>query len=99
VEYFAGLQDSELVVDNELQLNRLLVEDIEGFFIELYKHDGSRPSLSTINGYRSALRFMYTEKSVPLPEGCDERLKILFKGLKRSIVGEQQDGVRAIKTG
>ena len=77
----------------------MTIDHIESFFIDLYTSDEQRPSISTLNGYRSALRFMFTEQNIALQASFEQNLKILFRGLKRTIVQDQQDGHRRIRTG
>ena len=67
IQYFKGLDDTELVQDGRVQLNLVTIDHIESFFIDLYTSDEQRPSISTLNGYSSALRFMFTEQNISLP--------------------------------
>ena len=53
------------------------------------KLDDSQNGVSTLNGYRSALRMLFTEAGIPM--SFDEELKQFFRGLKREVAQRRRN--------
>lgn len=52
-----------------------------------------------IKGYRSAIQFAYKDAGLEFPDDFDANLPDYYKGLKRIITQEKQDGTRKAKEG
>ncbi|ETV98451.1 hypothetical protein H310_08599 [Aphanomyces invadans] len=48
--------------------------------------------LGALSGYRSAVKSLYIDQGVDLPEPCDSDMKVIFSGIRKSIAQNLQSG-------
>jgi hypothetical protein len=69
------------------------------YIISLKKKNGMRIGYSQNNTSQTAVRHLFREYNVPYLPLLKEELCILFKGLKRQIASDVQDGIIDIRIG
>ncbi|RHZ22266.1 hypothetical protein DYB37_010457 [Aphanomyces astaci] len=81
--------------DGSINLNEFGYAEFTEFVLYKYKH--AKVSLSTLSGYRSAIKDYYNRLNVPLPAGFANDATVIFQGIRRLCASETQSG--AIKPG
>ncbi|ETN17272.1 hypothetical protein PPTG_05113 [Phytophthora nicotianae INRA-310] len=71
-----------------IDLDRFTLDEFDSFLMEKRKNVG----VSTLNGYRSALKDLYRRQDVPLPNTFEKKMATLFSGLKRMQATKYQSG-------
>ncbi|ETI37477.1 hypothetical protein F443_16532, partial [Phytophthora nicotianae P1569] len=71
-----------------IDLDRFTLDEFDSFLMEKRKTVG----VSTLNGYRSALKDLYRRQDVPLPNTFEKKMATLFSGLKRMQATKYQSG-------
>ncbi|KAH9094685.1 hypothetical protein LEN26_018176 [Aphanomyces euteiches] len=51
-----------------------------------------QPQVSTLNGYRSALKSLYRDQNVALPAEFDDDMHVVFSGIRKSLAQSLQSG-------
>ncbi|ETV79837.1 hypothetical protein H257_07053 [Aphanomyces astaci] len=88
-------RSARLNADGSLNLTVFSYMDFTEFV--LYKYKDAGVSLSTLSGYRSALKDYYNTQGVPLPIGFTNDATVIYQGIRRLCASETQAG--AIKPG
>ncbi|KAF0712028.1 hypothetical protein AaE_012150 [Aphanomyces astaci] len=81
--------------DGSINLDVFSYEDFTEFV--LYKYKSAGVSLSTLSGYRSAIKDYYSRQNVALPAGLVTDATAIYQGIRRLCASETQTG--AIKPG
>ncbi|RHY51693.1 hypothetical protein DYB30_013928, partial [Aphanomyces astaci] len=84
-----------LNADGSINLELFGYGDFTEFVLHKYKNSGV--TLSTLSGYRSALKDYYNKQNVPLPNGFGTDATVIYQGIRRLCASETQAG--AIKSG
>lgn len=82
-----------------LYFDRLTVESIMQYMLQLKRPNGSAPGWSTYNLQRSAITNLFRMYEVEISTSLQSQLRTAFKGLKRQVTDKVQSGHGAIKTG
>jgi len=87
-------QDSHLYFDKSGQINlrRFTSADFEAFLLEKRKTVG----VSSLNGYRSAIKDLYRRNELPLPSVYEKSMSTFFSGLKRLQASKLQGGAPTV---
>ncbi|RHZ40450.1 hypothetical protein DYB26_015732, partial [Aphanomyces astaci] len=83
-------RSDRLNADGSLNLTVFSYMDFTEFV--LYKYKDAGVSLSTLSGYRSALKDYYNTQGVPLPIGFTNDATIIYQGIRRLCASETQAG-------
>ncbi|ETO83969.1 hypothetical protein F444_02121 [Phytophthora nicotianae P1976] len=76
--------------DRSLNLTTFTPEHFENFL--MYMMNGGKHNVSTLSGYRSALKDAYRQQRMEVPREYMGELKTLFQGLQRVEAESIQDG-------
>jgi hypothetical protein len=85
--------------DGEFLLEKLQPIQFHHFLLSRRSSSGERLSSSTYSTFRSALRFLFREKGLSLPDSFKIPNEDFFRGLKRVDAREKQSGHRPIGEG
>ena len=65
----------------------------------LFSDDKATISVTTMQGYKSALKWLYAERNVPFAPEIDKWLESHIKGYKKIVAGKKQAGIMSVHEG
>ena len=78
--------------DGDIDLTAFTPSLFENFLISRLNNPGKKVAISTLSGYRSAIKDLYRRKRIPLPAEYGDDMKTFFSGMKRIQTRNVQSG-------
>jgi hypothetical protein len=90
-------RDISAAVGSVIELHTVDVSQIHKFIARESRHTkgkniGKMKSHATIDGYKNALTFYFSERRLPVPDGIKVEMKSFLKGYKNTIASEKVKG-------